>query len=199
VLPYRPHQLSELPPDPIFPYALLPTPAAGILGSVVPPLAVPVTAAVGSGAGSSGGVSGAVGSGGTESGGASGAGADMTVKVALPLRATCLITGFYCRTTVTQCRVCMIPTALCCVPRCYDVFGSHHCAVSDHHFPCCRRNPVVPQRPSKARSKRLSLALLPTTQLLRPRPLPTLAQKQALILQAVLKLIQHQQPTPRRC
>jgi hypothetical protein len=134
VLPYRPHQLSELPPDPIFPYALLPTPAAGILGSVVPPLAVPVTAAVGSGAGSSGGVSGvAIGSGVTESGGASGAGAvaDVAVKVSFAVACPCLITGFNCLITVTKCRVCMIPTALCCVPRCYDVFGGPHCAVSD--------------------------------------------------------------------
>jgi hypothetical protein len=88
VLPYRPHQLSELPPDPIFPYALLPTPAAGILGSVVPPLGVPVTAAVGSSASVAVGGSGAVGSGGiTESGGASGAVAGVAVKVTLSIHA----------------------------------------------------------------------------------------------------------------
>jgi hypothetical protein len=114
VLPYRPHQLSELPPDPIFPYALLPTPAAGILGSVVPPLAVPVTAAVGSSASVAVAGSGAVGSGGTESGGASGVTADVAVKVNFAVACTCLITGFNCLITVTKCSVCMIPT---CVPR----------------------------------------------------------------------------------
>lgn len=34
-LAHRPDQLSELPPDPLFPYALLPTPAGGVLGSVL--------------------------------------------------------------------------------------------------------------------------------------------------------------------
>lgn len=54
VLPFRPHELAELPPDPIFPYALLPTPAAGVLSAVPPPppvLPVSVPIAVGAGTG----------------------------------------------------------------------------------------------------------------------------------------------------